>query len=209
MGRRFNPAPGWPAPPPDFVPPPHWQPDPSWPPAPPGWQLWVDENAPDPATISARPGEFGSSAADPPPWAGDFGTGAPQAPSWTGLSEPPSGPLTGPPTQAYVPGATGPQDPFGPGDPFTRQHPLDPLGAPDDPDRPGYPARTGKTDGFAIASLLLGLFGITVIGAILGIIFGIVALRRVRRTGQPGRGLAIAGLVLSAISLLIVTFFVL
>jgi hypothetical protein len=108
--------------------------------------------------------------------------------------------------QAYVPGATGPQDPFGPGDPFTRQHPL---GAPDDPDRPGYPARTGKTDGFAIASLLLGLFGITVIGAILGIIFGIVALRRVRRTGQPGRGLAIAGLIFSTIWLLIVAFFVL
>jgi hypothetical protein len=43
MGRRFNPPPGWPPPPPGFVPAPGWQPDPSWPPAPPGWQFWVDD----------------------------------------------------------------------------------------------------------------------------------------------------------------------
>ena len=209
MGRRFNPAPGWPPPPPGFVPPRYWQPDPSWPPAPPGWQLWVDDSAPEPGSIPARPDEFGTGAGNGSPWADDFRTGAAGAASWADLSEPPSGPLTGPPTQAYVPGATGPQDPFGPGDPFTRQRPLDPLGEPDDLDRPGHRARAGKTDGFAIASLLLGVFGITVIGAILSINLGIMALRRVRRTGQPGRGLAIAGLVLSTISLLIVTFFVL
>ena len=209
MGRRFNPAPGWPQPPPGFVPPPHWQPDPSWPPAPAGWQLWVDDNASDPATISARPGEFGSSAADAPPWTGDFGTGTGDAPSWAHLSEPPSGPLTGPPTQAYVPGATGPQDPFGPGDPFTRPGPPGPPGAPGAQGGPGRRAGPGKTDGFAVASLLLGLAGITVIGAVLGIIFGIMALRRIRRTGQRGRGLAIAGLAFSAIWLLVIgAFFV-
>ncbi len=209
MGRRFNPAPGWPPPPPGFVPPAHWQPDPSWPPAPPGWQLWVDDSAADPGSIPARPDEFGTGAGNASPWADDFQTGAAGAAPWADLSGPPSGPLTGPPTQAYVPGATGPQDPFGPGDPFTRQGPPDPLGAPGDPDRPGHRARTGKADGFAIASLVLGVFGITVIGAILSINFGIMALRRTRRTGQPGRGLAIAGLVFSAIWLLIVTFFVL
>src|SRR5689334_8013467 len=214
LGRRFNPAPGWPPPPPGFVPPPHWQPDPSWPPAPPGWQLWVDDSAPDQGSIPARPGEFGTGAGNAPPWADDFGTGAADVP-WAGLSEPPSGPLTGPPTQAYVPGATGPQDPFGPGepfghgDPFTRQGPPDPQDAPGGPARPGHRSRRGKTDGYAIASLLLGVFGITVIGAILSINFGIMALRRVRRTGQRGRGLAIAGLIFSAIWLLIGTFFVL
>src|SRR5215831_20454173 len=88
LGLRFNPAPGWPPPPPGFVPPPHWQPDPSWPPAPPGWQIWVEESAPDPASVSARPGEFGNGPADAPPWAGEFGTGAADAPPWTGLSEP-------------------------------------------------------------------------------------------------------------------------
>ena len=210
MGRRFNPAPGWPAPPPGFVPPPHWQPDPSWPPAPPGWQVWVDENAPDPATIAARPGEFGGGAAGTQPWAGDFGTGAAGAPSWTGLSEPPSGPLTGPPTQAYVPGATGPQDPFGPGEPFTSQGPPGPPGVPGGTGGPGRRASPGKADGFAVASLVLGLLGITIIGAVLGIILGITALRRIRRTGRRGRGMAIAGLAFSAIWLLLVgAFFVL
>ncbi len=51
MALRFNPPPGWPAPPPGFVPDPGWQPDPTWPPAPPGWQLWVPDDAPgDPAS---------------------------------------------------------------------------------------------------------------------------------------------------------------
>src|SRR5215469_4758053 len=59
VGLRFNPAPGWPPPPPGFVPPPHWQPDPSWPPAPPGWQIWVDDGVPDPREPS-----------EPSTWAG-------------------------------------------------------------------------------------------------------------------------------------------
>ena len=210
MGRRFNPAPGWPPPPPGFVPPAHWQPDPSWPAAPPGWQIWVDDSAPDPASVPARPGEFGSGPASAPPWAGDFGNGAGDAPPWADLSEPPSGPLTGPPTQAYVPGATGPQDPFGPGDPFTRQGlpgPPGPSRAPDGPGGPGYRGGTGKADGFAVASLVLGLAGITIIGAVLGIVFGVMALRRIRRTGQRGRGMAIAGLAFSAIWLVLIGAF--
>ena len=45
----------------------------------------------------------------------------------------------------------------------------------------------------AIAAFVLGLVGV----AILGIVFGIVALRRIARTRQGGKGLAIAGIVLS------------
>ncbi len=48
--------------------------------------------------------------------------------------------------------------------------------------------------GFAIASLVLGLLG----GVVLSVIFGIVALVRVRR-GAAGKGFAIAGLVLSGL----------
>jgi hypothetical protein len=49
---RFNPPPGWPAPPEalghetGWQPGPDWQPDPSWPEAPPGWQFWVPEDVP-------------------------------------------------------------------------------------------------------------------------------------------------------------------
>ncbi|MFO1400000.1 MAG: DUF4041 domain-containing protein [Steroidobacteraceae bacterium] len=43
----FNPAPGWPKPPPGWVPPKGWVPDPSWPPPPAGWQLWIGEDKAD------------------------------------------------------------------------------------------------------------------------------------------------------------------
>jgi Domain of unknown function (DUF4190)/Septum formation len=239
LGLRFNPAPGWPPPPPGFVPPPHWQPDPSWPPAPPGWQLWVDDDAPDarqagdpaawggspagtatsgfPAStgVQARPGDFGTGPADPPPWAGDFGTGGP----WAGdLTGPQPGSLTGAPTQAYTPGATGPQapytgpqppytehDPFGPQDPFTRQGPGGPAGGPR-----RRAAAPGKANPFAVASLVLGVIGITILAALASVVLGILALGQIRRTGQRGRGLAIGGLACSAVWLaLIGAYFVL
>jgi len=227
LGLRFNPAPGWPPPPPGFMPPPHWQPDPSWPPAPPGWQIWVDDGAPDPhqatgprawaggapaetAGVPARPDEFGSGPAEPPPWAGDPGAGA-EAPPWAGdATGPQTAALRGAATQAYMPGATGPQPsyappgqyppegppgqypPQGPTDPFTREGP-----GPGGP-APGPRAPRG-TSGLAVASFVLGLLGITVIGAVAGIVLGILALRQIRRTGQRGQGLAIAGLALSAL----------
>jgi hypothetical protein len=238
LGLRFNPAPGWPPPPPGFVPPPHWQPDPSWPPAPPGWQLWLDDGAPDPRQpsdpptwagrgpvvaggfaagsngVQARPGDFGSGAADAPPWAGDFGTGPADAPPWAGdLTGPQTAALRGASTQAYTPGATGPQAPynsgdlFNPQDPFTRQGPG-PGGPPGGPGRRA--SAPGKANGFAVASLILGLLGITVIGAVAGIVLGILALGQIRRTGQRGRGLAIAGLAFSALWLVLIgAYFVL
>lgn len=49
------------------------------------------------------------------------------------------------------------------------------------------------TNGFAIASFVLGLVG----GVLLSIIFGIVALNKLRHRPQRGKGLAIAGLCLS------------
>ncbi len=46
MGKRFNPAPGWPLASQGWLPPRGWTPDPSWPPAPPGWQIVIDDGAP-------------------------------------------------------------------------------------------------------------------------------------------------------------------
>jgi hypothetical protein len=51
------------------------------------------------------------------------------------------------------------------------------------------------TNGFAIVSLVLSLCG----GGLLGLIFGIIALVQTKRTGQKGRGLAIAGVTISSI----------
>lgn len=40
---KFNPPPGWPKPPENWVPPAGWEPDPSWPKMPDGWQLWIED----------------------------------------------------------------------------------------------------------------------------------------------------------------------
>jgi hypothetical protein len=49
------------------------------------------------------------------------------------------------------------------------------------------------TNGFAIASFVLGLIG----GSLLSVIFGIIALNKIRQQPQKGKGLAIAGLCLT------------
>lgn len=50
IGWRFHAPPGWPPPPSGWTPPPGWRPDPVWPPAPPGWQFWIADPSPRPAT---------------------------------------------------------------------------------------------------------------------------------------------------------------
>jgi hypothetical protein len=60
---------------------------------------------------------------------------------------------------------------------------------------PQGPPPPQRTNGFATASLVLGILGVW----LLSVIFGAVALGQIKRTGQAGRGMAIAGVVLSGI----------
>lgn len=64
----------------------------------------------------------------------------------------------------------------------------------------GYQASTTvpRTNGFAVASLVLGLLWIWFIGSILALIFGYKAKREIDASGgtQTGRGMAVAGIVL-------------
>lgn len=48
-----------------------------------------------------------------------------------------------------------------------------------------------KTEGFAIAALVLGLLG----GTVFALVLGFTALKRVKENGTKGRGLAVAGMV--------------
>lgn len=66
-----------------------------------------------------------------------------------------------------------------------------------------YPIARLGTNGFAIASMVLGIVWIYWIGSILAIIFGHVALSQIERSHQEGRGMAIAGLVLGYIGLVV------
>ena len=63
------------------------------------------------------------------------------------------------------------------------------------PAAPNYaqPAPAGQTNGLAIASLVLSILGCT---ALVGAILGHVALGQIKRTGQGGRGLAVAGVAI-------------
>lgn len=58
----------------------------------------------------------------------------------------------------------------------------------------GYP-QPSSTNGFAIASLILAFFC-----GLVGLICGVIALNQIRTTGQGGRHVAIAGIVISALS---------
>lgn len=60
----------------------------------------------------------------------------------------------------------------------------------------GYAAPSAGTNGLAIASLVLGIIWIYWIGSILAVIFGHIALSQIKKKGQEGKGLAVAGLVL-------------
>ncbi|MGV0764803.1 DUF4190 domain-containing protein [Mycolicibacterium sp. XJ647] len=64
-----------------------------------------------------------------------------------------------------------------------------------------------RTNGLAIAALVCPL--VTCVLFPLGIIFGHIALSQIARTGEGGRGLAIAGLVISYVLAAIVGVFLL
>lgn len=84
------------------------------------------------------------------------------------------------------------------------------------PGYPGYPGGYGTppsatTNTMAIGSLvasILSLFlfaicGIGLLAGLVGLGLGITALSQIKRSGQPGQGLAIAGIVMGAIGSLI------
>jgi len=222
VGLRYNPPPGWPPAPEGFTPPPGWQPDPSWPAPPPGWQLWVNDDQM-PTQASPQPTTQASPSSPPPP-AGDAGrsrygdagssydrptddyagagggpyggSGSPygDATNPYGGSGSPYGGTTssyGAPGGQY--GAPGGQY-GGAGGPYGT-----PYGGYGSPYAPGQPY-SPKTSGWAIASFVLGLLG----GVVLSVIFGLVALSRIKRLGQQGRGFAIAGLVLSGVWIVLI-----
>jgi hypothetical protein len=100
------------------------------------------------------------------------------------------------------PGGAGARYP-GQGDTRGRHPGWDDAGAGSDayPPRDDYARfdQPTRTNGFAIASLVLGIIG----GAVISAILGFVALGKIKRTGERGRGMAVAGIFLSVIWIII------
>ncbi len=69
----------------------------------------------------------------------------------------------------------------------------------------GYPAPPeAGTNGMAIASLVCSVLGWACgLGPILGIVFGFVALNQIKQSGQSGRGLAMAGIIIGAVTIVV------
>jgi hypothetical protein len=152
----------------------------------------------------------------PPPPAPSFPTptpaGTPDAPT-PGFPGPPSDAATAgqpyqpphqPPTQAPYRGAYLPppvQPPY--------QAPY--RGPYQAPYQPAYfqPAPPGqRTNGMAIASLILGIVWLSWIGSILALIFGYIALGQIKRQHEGGRGMAIAGIVLGWVGVATLILFI-
>jgi hypothetical protein len=65
-------------------------------------------------------------------------------------------------------------------------------------------APAGGTNPLAIFSLVASCVGLLCgFGSIIGIVLGVIAVNQIKRTGQQGRGLAVAGIAVGAVSLVI------
>src|SRR6202050_1260880 len=204
VGYRLNPPPGWPPVPDGFVPAPGWQPDPSWPAPPPGWQLWLPDDGsstpsfasaspPPPATPSPAPATPSPAPATPSPapaTASPFASPSPvAAPSPSAY---PADGITAPYGGAGPYGAgTGPYQ-YGATQYGASQYGATQYGA-------TWPPTSQGISVLAISSFVLGLLGAFLLTAVLSVILGIAAMAEIRRSGQRGRGLAIAGVALSGV----------
>jgi len=119
-----------------------------------------------------------------PPAPPEQGQQYPPAPPQYGQQQYPPAPQYGQPPYGQQPYG---QQPYGqqPYPPYQQQYPGY-----------GYPQPKGGTNGLAIASLILAF-----LCSLAGLICGIIALNQIRDRQQEGRGLAIAGIVISCLSI--------
>ncbi len=80
-------------------------------------------------------------------------------------------------------------------------YPPAPPGYPAYAGHPAYAAPQSGTSAYAVLALIFGVFPIGM-GA-LGVIFGIIALERIRSLGHSGKGLAIAGIIVGSLWLVV------
>jgi hypothetical protein len=155
---------------------------------------------------SIPPGSSVPSGSAPPTISAPVISGPGPAPG----SYPPGGYPPGgfPPVSQIPPGQIPPgQIPPGPYPPAPAFPGQAPGGGYQPPPIPGYwspPPAPGfvpvtRTNGLAIASLVLGILWLFWLGSLVGLVLGLVALKQIKDRNQGGRGIAIAGVVLSVL----------
>jgi hypothetical protein len=184
---------------------------------------------PPPAAPVFQPPPTAPPVFEPPPSAPPPLGGPPQ--QQPSQAPPPQAPPPQPPQPQAAPPGYGPPPPVPPGygqqpppgygapPPGYGQAPPPGYGAPP----PGYgqqpppygaygvqPYIARKTNGFAIASLILGVLWFYWVGSVLALIFGYVGKSQIDKSGgtQDGRGLAIAGIVLGWIGVAVLIVFI-
>jgi hypothetical protein len=155
---------------------------------------------------SYAPGSYAPGSYAPGSYApGGYPSAAPASGGYPGRVAPGAYPGAYPPG-GFPPAGQAPPGPSPSAPPLPGQAP----GGYQSPPVPGYwpqPSAPGfvpvtRTNGLAIASLVLGILWLAWLGSLVGLILGLVALKQIKNRNQGGRGIAIAGVVLSALWLL-------
>ena len=141
--------------------------------------------------------DSGAGAAESP-LSADDPQSAPIPPGPTQQQSPPNGPQPESPygAQAQPPYGQGP----GPQWQYGPQYGAAPGYPPPYYYGYGYPQPQSGTNGMAIAAMVCGICGfLCLIPGLVGIVLGIVSLPQIKRSGQGGRGMAIAGIVMGTL----------
>ncbi len=141
------------------------------------------------------PGEKPQNGGQGPPPGGFEAPPIEQMPAYGGYEAPPP-PLPAYPGPPEFSGYPPPPGPSGYPPPVYGGYPPD-YGVPY-PGGYGYPPARAETNKLAIASLVVSLFGLIcgvgTVFALVGIVFGAVALNQMKRTGERGYGQAVTGI---------------
>jgi len=123
-----------------------------------------------------------------------------------GSPPPPPPPSYGsPPPQQYG-GSPPPQQYGGPPPPqqYGGGYPAQQYGGYPPQQPVGY-RQPQRTNGMAIASMVLGILWLYWVGSVLALVFGYIARNQIRERGDAGTGMAVAGIVLGWVGVGILT----
>lgn len=119
---------------------------------------------------------------------------------------PPEGGWEAPPIEQFPPAYA--EHPVAPPPPYPPPgYASGPYAYPGGPAYPGYPPQyvtvPAGNNRMAIASVVFSVLWLCGLGSVIGILLGAIALNQVKRSGQAGYGLAVAGIAIGAAGIVV------